>query len=194
MIIKGKHERREGFARRAGVFAIGCVILALSSTSAAAGFFDFLFSSFPPAAPAGPPAHFTPPRAHFEHRHRAHSGQKKARRVIEARIPRALTQERIDLMDDDSLKEGDAVMMEGGIRIFVGAEGPHHRAGDFAGISESETLSRRQRGALLAIDPGREGQVARPALVTGRSAADQGLSAGAMIVDPRGKKIRYVGP
>jgi hypothetical protein len=84
------------------------------------------------------------------------------------------------------------VMTQDGLRVFVGDEGPHHSQGDFASVSETEGLSRRARSALLAVDAGREG--ARPALVTGRSAAGTGISAGAAIVDAKGRQIRYVGP
>jgi hypothetical protein len=96
-------------------------------------------------------------------------------------------------MDDDSLRDGDAVMTEGGIRVFVGSEGLHHGPDDFARIAESEGLSRRQRAALAAIEP-RDKKEAQPVLLAGRSVADRGLSAGEMIVDPRGNRIRYVGP
>jgi hypothetical protein len=199
----GPGQRTPSLVRHAGIAVIGCFALTIPLASANAGFFDFLFAPLQPAAPVyRPQPHVY--RPHFEHRQRAYSGHKKAlaarsHKIVEAKIPRALTHGRIDLMDDDSLKDGDAVMTEGGIRIFVGSEGSHHRSDDFAQISEAESLSRRERAALLAMDPRHEGghegeRSTQPKLLVGRSAADPRLSAGEMIVDPRGNQIRYVGP
>ena len=128
----------------------------------------------------------------------------------------------VDLMDDDSLRDGDAVMTADGLRVFIGEKGPHHEQDDFVKVSETDGLTRRKRAALLAVDKGYPGA---PAVVTGRSvserksaeapvgasgdvaketaaaaedagnsAAPSELSAGVPIIDPRGRRLRYVGP
>jgi hypothetical protein len=201
--------------RRAAIAIAACLALsltlALPSGPAEAGFFDFLFPPLQPApaAPAYRPRgapHFSRyrPTYHVERRQRAHFGhpQKKAvaarpQKIVEDKGP--VLQRVTGLMQDGSLKRGDAVMTFGGVRVFIGSEGSHHKVDDFAPISESRDLSRRQRSALLAIDPASQAEAAKadnakPVLLAGRSAADRGLSAGEMIVDPKGNKIRYVGP
>jgi hypothetical protein len=179
-------------ARYAGVAAASCIALAIVVSPARAGFFDFLFPSAQPAMPAyRPPPHFFHRRiAHVEH-HQKKIVAAPRHRIVEAKA-HPVAPGAVDLMDDDSLRDGDAVMTPTGLRIFVGSEGRHHSQGDFARISDTEGLSRRARSALLAVDAGHAGE--QPALVTGRSATDAGISAGVPIVDPRGQKIRYVGP
>jgi hypothetical protein len=181
-------------ARRAIIAAVACIALAIPFSPATAGFFDFLF---PPAQPTMP-AYRPPPRQHFFRHRIAHveHHKKKVAAAPRHRIVEAKTQPvapgAVDVMDDDSLRDGDAVMTQDGLRIFIGSEGGRHSSDDFARISETEGLSRRERSALLAIAGGREG--AQPALATGRSAAEPGISAGVPIVDSRGARIRYVGP
>ncbi|VFU08249.1 conserved protein of unknown function [Methylocella tundrae] len=97
-------------------------------------------------------------------------------------------------MDDDSLRDGDAVMTPDGIRIFTGSSSTHHSTDDFAKISEIKGLPSRERNVLLAIDAGSSGGSGDSALLVGRSVADSGLSEGAMITDAKGHRIRYVGP
>ena len=183
-------------AHRATIVAAACIALAIPASPATAGFFDFLF---PPAQPAMP-AYRPPPRQHFFHHRIAHVEHHKKKvaaaprhRIVEAKA-HPVAPGSVDLMDDDSLRDGDAVMTADGLRIFVGSEGRHHSSDDFARISETEGLSRRARSALLAVDAGRAGEGQQPVLVAGRSASNKGISAGLSIVDLRGQKIRYVGP
>jgi hypothetical protein len=190
-----RRSRRAAYARRLGVATAGCILFAIPVGPASAGFFDFLFAPARPVEPAmpvyrRPPRFFHPRLAHVEH-HRKKVAAVHPHKIIEAKT-HPVAGRVVDLMDDDSLKNGDAVMTADGLRVFVGDEGPHHSEGDFVKISETDGLSKRERGALLAVDAGHEGD--RAALVTGRSAADMGISAGAPMVDPRGHKIRYVGP
>ncbi len=130
--------------------------------------------------------------AHVEH-HKKKVAAAPRHRIVEAKA-HPVAPGSVDLMDDDSLRDGDAVMTADGLRIFVGSEGRHHSSDDFARISETEGLSRRERSALLAVDAGRAGEGRQPALVAGRSASNKGISAGVSIVDSRGARIRYVGP
>jgi hypothetical protein len=53
-------------------------------------------------------------------------------------------------MDDESLKRGDAVVTQAGIRIFMGSSGGHHQPEDFRKISEIQKLSQRERRAVLS--------------------------------------------
>jgi hypothetical protein len=103
------------------------------------------------------------------------------------------------ILDDDSLREGDAVMTHLGIKIFTGASGQHHKSGDFVSLAQTKKVSKRDLTALLAIDAHRSSGESAPAtapspIVTGRSVADSAVAAGEMITDPKGRAIRYVGP
>lgn len=105
-----------------------------------------------------------------------------------------LLQRVTDLMSDETLRNGDAVMTQDGLRIFVGSEGSHHDPDDFIKVSETEGLSPREQSAFLSVDAGLQSGPVQAPIVTGRSAADPEMSAGVPIVDPKGAKIRYVGP
>ena len=97
-------------------------------------------------------------------------------------------------MDDESLRNGDVVMTAEGLRVFTGSAGSHHDEEDFVKISDTEGLSKTERSALLFIDSGAAAAGVAPAVLAGRSVADGGPAAGQIITDPRGNKIRYVGP
>ena len=173
---------------------------------AQAGFFDFLFSQ--PSVPAAQPYLGEPDHMDFRRRpgHGFHDHKLAARRKHFAAAkedhpsrPGAPT----DIMDDESLRRGDAVMTQAGIRIFVGYSSDHHQPEDFRRISEIKKLSQRERNSLAALDaPGGNsgGQVSgTPAsrefgLITGRSATEHKVSVGEIITDPLGRTLRYVGP
>jgi hypothetical protein len=191
-----------GISRLAGAAALA---FALPLNSANAGFFDFLFQPQQPAPSAYPmrPGPFPP-----ESSYRSGASRHKAKAVSLHR-PKAVEKVHVakaggplrpapGLMDDDSLREGDAVMTHFGIRVFTGDSGRHHRAEDFSSLSNIRAISKQARSALLAIDSRQSapGQVAalQPDVVTGRSVAEPQVEAGAMITDPRGNTIRYVGP
>ncbi len=197
--------------RYAGIM-VGCIALAVPLSPASAGFFDFLFSpARPPAAPflRRPPMHFwhrqqarthayaERRQTHFEH-HQKKVAMATRHKIVAAKadaVPRGV----VDLMDDASLRNGDAVMTPDGLRVFVGDEGPHHSSDDFAKLSETEGLSKREQTALVAVDAayqdaGKDAGEPPPALVTARSVAEAGLSVGVPIIDPKGRKVRYVGP
>lgn len=176
---------------RGAIAAATCIALAIPLGPASAGFFDFLFPPAQPTMPIYRPApHFVHHRiAHVEH-HKKKVAAAPRHRIVESKhlvAPMA-----VDVMDDESLRDGDAVMTADGLRVFIGSEGSHHTQDDFASVSDADSLSRRKRTALLAVAGGRES--AQSTLVAGRSAAEPGLSAGVPIVDARGAKIRYVGP
>lgn len=172
---------RLAFARP-GAWLAFLPALILPLADAQAGFFDFLFPPPPPAAPAySPPSSFVP--------HKKVARKPKPVVAVRPHVPARVV---ASVMDDDSLRVGDAVMTDAGVRIYVGARDAAlpHSPGDFAPLAAVRKLPARSREALLAMDERR----VSGALVTGRSAADPDLAYGHMIVDPRGVKIRYVGP
>jgi hypothetical protein len=189
-------------------FGLAIAVVAVSvgqsiafASRAHAGFFDFLFGPPPQTRAIEPyypyPSHF---RRHADrgfHRHAAH-------RLV-ARVKLSAADKHpvqplgpIDIMDDDSLKHGDAVMTQAGIRIFVGYSSSHHEPEDFRRISDIKKLSRRERSALAALDTqglnSGEQKRAEAGIVTGRSATERKITVGETITDSNGRTIRYVGP
>ncbi|MCI0598085.1 MAG: hypothetical protein L0Y50_05910 [Beijerinckiaceae bacterium] len=100
----------------------------------------------------------------------------------------------INLMEDGSLRKGDAVMTAAGIRVFVGYSGDHHEPEDFRKPIEIKRLSKVERKALAALDAQDSATGSMRAIVTGRSAAGRKLTVGEVITDAKGRTIRYVGP
>ncbi|WP_156898072.1 hypothetical protein [Methylocapsa acidiphila] len=187
-------------------------LLSLSTSSADAGFFDFLFSPPPPMMQQSPPPGYAMrPRVHP--RPTFHARKRTRETTVALHHPhhrltvenarhsgaaRAAAHAASGIMEDDSLEEGDAVMTDRGVRIFTGDSGKRHTPDEFAALHETKGLSKRARAALAEIDANRSergGELQRQSdVVTGRSAAETGLSAGTLITDPRGRSIRYVGP
>jgi hypothetical protein len=162
---------------------------------AQAGFFDFLFG--PPPQQAVRPYEAYP--GHFRRHRHAHNFTAHRKPVVVDRTDHKVgPQAPIDIMDDDSLQHGDAVMTQAGIRIFVGDSSDHHQPEEFRKISEIKKLSQRERKALAALDaPGANpgGQTAGQSdMVTGRSATEHNVTAGETITDPNGRTVRFVGP
>lgn len=182
-----------------GFAASAALALALPVNTAEAGFFDFLFQPLlPPAVQPAP----LPGDPVFRLRHKAkpvnlHQVKPAADKMRLAKGAFGPPLPAPGLMDDDSLREGDAVMTQSGIRVFTGASGRRHRAEDFASLSDLRSLPKQARSALLAIDAHRSevgSRLVEVTLVTGRSAAEPQIAAGALITDPKGNTIRYVGP
>jgi hypothetical protein len=195
-----------GVARNRRAVAIAAVTVGFIAfpSIAHAGFFDFLFGQ--PERPAvrpyegyfgGMPAHWgadpglrrrADPSFH-RHRHKL-----SARRKIVADNHPVGPLAPTDLMDDDSLRPGDAVVTPTGIRIFIGSSGSHHAPEDFRKPSEIKGLPKRERKALAALDAQDSGTDGKPGMATGRSASERKLVFGETIIDPQGRSIRYVGP
>jgi hypothetical protein len=168
---------------------------------AQAGFFDFLFGLVP-QAPA-----VRSFEAHRHHWHGRHWGaglafhryeHKFSRRklVVADRADHPQRPEGpVDLMDDESLRKGDAVMTPDGIRIFVGYSGSsHHAPEDFKIPAEVKGLSNRERKAFAGLDAQGSGTGAASGAVTGRSSTQRDVSVGEKVTDSSGRTIRYVGP
>ena len=175
------------FARAAGFAAIACFAISVPFSAANAGFFDFLFAPLHPVQPAPQYA----PQSFPQKKHAAiHRPKNLVAKLHPAKGPHAAPI--VGLMDDESLRNGDVVMTADGIRVFTGSAGSQHSEEDFAKLSDVKGISKTQRSALLFIDSGAAS--ANLTLVAGRSVAEGSTAAGEIITDPRGNKIRYVGP
>jgi hypothetical protein len=177
------------------VLTAGLVQCIALPTVAQAGFFDFLF---------GQPfqsQHVRPYEGYFGHwgRHGDPSFHRHRHKLSAHRKTVVADDHPVgpvpptDLMDDDSLRRGDAVMTPSGIRVFIGSSGDHHEPEDFRKPSEIKGLPTVERKALAALDAQGSGTDGKPGMATGRSASDK-LVFGKTIVDPQGRSIRYVGP
>jgi hypothetical protein len=195
-----------GVARNGRGAALAVVVglvqsIALPSV-AHAGFFDFLFGQLFQSRPVRPfegmPGQWGADpgfRRRADPSFHRHGHKFSARRkMVVADHPPIGPLAPTDLMDDESLRPGDAVMTPSGIRIFVGSSGSHHEPDDFRKLSEIKGLPKRERKALAALDAQGSGTDGKPAMATGRSASERKLVFGETIIDPQGRSIRYVGP
>ena len=195
-----------GVARNRRAVAIAAVTVGFIAfpSIAHAGFFDFLFGqperpavrpyeTYPNGLPywgAGPGFRRRADASFLRHRHKLSARRKMVVADSHPAGPLAPT----DLMDDDSLRPGDAVVTPSGIRIFIGSSGSHHAPEDFRKPSEIKGLPKRERKALAALDAQDSGTDGKPGMATGRSASERKLVFGETIIDPQGRSIRYVGP
>jgi hypothetical protein len=190
---------RRGRLTIAAAAAILAQILALPG-SAQAGFFDELFGQLfrPPVyrsyRPWGAAPGYRQRWHHFGHRLGRNSAA-RGRIIVTKKTDEAVKpREPVNIMEDESLRFGDAVMTEAGIRIFVGDSGDSHDPEEFRRPSEVRGLSKIERKALAALDTLGSASDANGGIVTGRSATDRKITVGEMITDAKGRTIRYVGP
>ncbi len=185
------------------VVMVGLVQTIAFPSIARAGFFDFLFGPFQSWAvrpyEAYPGQWGADPsfRRHADRGFHRHEHKFTARRkltVADETDHPVGPQAPVDLMDDDSLRPGDAVMTASGIRIFTGDSGTPHEPRDFRKLSEIKGVSKRERKALAALDAQGSGPDGESDMATGRSASELKLVFGETIIDPQGRSIRYVGP
>lgn len=179
----------------ASVLAFGLGLPALPNT-AHAGFLEQLFGIAPqaaaPVAPA-PDYRYDAPQS-FDAPVR-----RRAKRKV-ALDDKPKLQKPTDLMHDTTLQTGDAVMMKGGIHVYVGDDRDmKHSKADFEPIDEVRGLPRQERRALIAKESFRGDTVSdggkKDVVSSGRSAAVADVVArGHDIIDARGKTVRYVGP
>jgi hypothetical protein len=187
-----------GVARNRRGVAIAAVTVALGISFPSighAGFFDFLFGQLFQGRAFRPYDAYPGFRRHADrgfHRH-GHKLSARPKLVVADNHPVGPVPP-TDLMDDDSLRPGDAVMTASGIRIFIGSSGDHHEPEDFRKPSEIKGLPKRERKALAALDAQGTGMDGKPGMATGRSASELKLVLGETIIDPHGRSIRYVGP
>ena len=172
---------RNGRGVAVAVLTVGLVQSIAFPSIAHAGFFDFLFGQpfqTPAANPyegyfGGMPGHWG---ADPGFRRRADRGFHRHGHKLSARRKMVVADNHpvgpvppTDLMDDESLRRGDAVMTPTGIRIFIGSSGDHHEPEDFRKPSEIKGLSKTERKALAALDAQGSGMDGKPAMATGRS-------------------------
>lgn len=185
---------RNGRGVAVAVVTVGLIQSVAFPNLAHAGFFDFLFGQFFGGMPghwgADPGFRRRADRSYHRHEHRLSTRRKMV--VVDNHpvgpVPPT------DLMDDESLRHGDAVMTPTGIKIFIGYSGDHHEPEDFRKPSEIKGLSKRERKAFAALDAQGSGTDGKAGLATGRSASEHKLVFGETIIDPQGRSIRYVGP
>jgi hypothetical protein len=189
---------------RAAIAAVICVLAAMLACPerAQAGFLEDFFGSLfqPPvsrgyreAPPWGMPG-FHRRGQHSSHKS-THRGAARKKIIAAAKADTAAQpQQPVDIMADNSLRKGDAVMTQSGIRIFVGQTGNRHEAEDFKKPTEIRRLSKSERRAFAALDGAGSGSAVPAGIITGRSATSRPITAGQMITDAKGKVIRYVGP
>lgn len=195
---------RNGRGAAVAVVTVGLVQSIAFPTIAHAGFFDFLFGQLFQSPAVRPfEGDFGGSRwgADRGYRRRADPGFRRHGHKLSAHRKMVVAESHprgplapTDLMDDESLRPGDAVMTPTGIRIFVGSSGSHHEPDDFRTLSEIKGLPKRERKALAALDAQGSGTDGKPAMATGRSASERKLVFGETIIDPQGRSIRYVGP
>jgi hypothetical protein len=192
-----------GIAHNGRGVAIAVVMVGLVQTIAfpniaRAGFFDFLFGQLFQGRAARPhegyfggmPGHWG---ADPNSRRHAHKLSTRRKMVVADNHPVGPVPP-TDLMDDESLRPGDAVVTASGIRIFIGSSASHHAPDDFRKLSEIKGLPKRERKALAALDAQGSGPDGEFGMAAGRSASEPKLVFGETIIDPQGRSIRYVGP
>jgi len=97
------------------------------------------------------------------------------------------------ILHDKTLRSGDIVMTESGIRVFEGSKSATHSSADFKKISDARNLSPELRRTLVAINA-RSSPIlwqtgeAEPLLITRRSGSTQAHRA----ADKDGHSIRRV--
>jgi hypothetical protein len=137
---------------------VGVVCIALTATipPAQAGFFDFLFGrqeAPAPAAPAYVPAgpstrhEFHPPVLRRKHvAHQTPSLPKTALCCKDGGDPM------MAIMNDPTLRKGDAVMTNRGMMVYEGASGASgHQADDFVALAKAVSLSKFDRARISAV-------------------------------------------
>ncbi len=200
------HVARNGRGVAVAVVTVGLLQSITFPGIAHAGFFDFLFGQpfqTPAARPyegyfGGMPGQWGADpgfRRHADRGFHRHGHRLSARRkmLVADNHPIGPVPP-TDLMDDESLRRGDAVMTPTGIRIFIGDSGDRHSPEDFRKPSEIKGLSKVERKALAALDAQGSGTDGKLGMATGRSASERKLVFGETIIDPQGRSIRYVGP
>ena len=196
MLLKTKTLKKPANRRGTVVLAIGVVVgLAASSSGAQAGFLDQLLGVFqaPVAAPQPSYDYGRAPTA-FAPREVRH-----LRKRVAAVSDKPVLQKTTGLMDDKTLRSGDAVMMKDGLHVYAGPEESRHSRDQFVPLDEARHVSSQDRVKLAAMDTTRNDPlvtgVKPDTIASGRSAAvGVPVAAGYRITDAKGASVRYVGP
>ena len=196
MLQRNKTARKLVSRRGQTVLAIGVVAgLVTASTGAQAGFFEQLFSGFQAQAPAPQPSYEYNPAPRMSARPQVHHFRKRVASVSS----KPVLQKTTDLMDDKTLRSGDAVMMKDGLHVYAGPESSNHERDQFVRLDEAHRLSDKERVRLASVDTTRNDPLMHDnqtnTIASGRSAAvGSPIVAGYRITDVKGESVRYVGP
>jgi hypothetical protein len=176
------------------IFAAG---VAVSPTTASAGFFDQFFGGGASSQPSQPTYDFG-----SQPQNGAPGGvgtQPRLRKKVVHREVAPVRQKTTDLLHDKTLRPGDAIMMKDGVHIYSGPETAKHTTKQFVPIASARYLPSHEKAALVALDTTQVSPTnisdGGNTLASGRSAAvGTPISDGFRITDARGASIRYVGP
>ena len=104
----------------------------------------------------------------------------------------------VSLMKDFTLRKGDSVMTQRGIRVFRGTTNYPYRQRDFLSLAATEDLPSGKRSALSAIERATGHAVPRklvvPKATSPRSAQPGPYTPINVVKDPQGRPIRAIGP
>jgi hypothetical protein len=146
--------------------AIVAVVLLTTLPEAHAGFLDFLFGR---SAPMPSPSELPSPAAGgFSHgpvfRHKGVAHHQSAARPKTASCCKDGGDPIAAILNDPTLRKGDAVMMAQGMMIFEGSssETPHQLS-DFVAVPRAVSLSSKDRGRILAVSSKRTPPTEKPA-------------------------------
>jgi hypothetical protein len=179
---------------------LACAAFSLQTGVAHAGLFDMLFGSQGQSTAPSYDAPLDDPsvlpqafgRIRRPHRHVAVELKEDHAAIKEAA-------KSTDIMHDKTLRPGDAIVTEKGVRIFEGEKSADHDIDDFVRVAEAPKMSQELRGTLGEIDAHRSqpswqiGEAELP-VQTGRSSASDAPQSVKVAVDANGHTIRNVGP
>jgi len=197
---------------RAGMRGAMAVSLVLSATSAQAGFFDFFFQQ--PSRPASAP-YYNDNAPFGEQAPVLRRAPPPHRRITllkdhgDLSLPKGPHSD--DILDDHTLRDGDAVMTDKGVRIYAGSS---HGQKEFARLADTKGLSEQEKTQLNEINAHRNedgtfvadaatndgsqtaasNTKAEEGLATGRSSTGASIQAWRWVRDTKGTMVRYVGP
>jgi len=138
--------------------AIVAVVLLTTLPEAHAGFLDFLFGR---PAPMPSPSELPPPPAGgFSHgpffRHKSVAHHQSAARPKAALCCKDGSDPINALLNDPTLRKGDAVMMMQGMMIFEGSSNEtSHQPSDFVVVPKAVSLNSKDRGRIMAVSSNR---------------------------------------
>lgn len=157
----------------------------LSATPSRAGLFDFLFQS------SGQHNYEIPAGGYYQPDMRRRPPKRHRVVVVPKHNSEAVAFDKSDLAKDPTLRNGDAVMTEKGLRIV--ANSGEYGAKTLVPIASTKGLPQSELKALAAAVAAAKPAAAQT--VTGRSATiSLPTVAWKWIRDARGQTIRYVGP
>ena len=177
---------------------LACAAVCAQTGVAHAGFFDMLFGSQGRSEPMynAPPAD-----GEYLQTRPFETMRRKSRVAVAPKEDHAAIKEAAkstDIMHDKTLRSGDAVMTDKGVRVFDGERSSRHDDDEFVKLTDTSGMSREVRSTLDAINAHRSqptwqmGEAELP-LQTGRSASGRPTEVRTS-TDKDGRTIRVVGP